>query len=52
MKVLLADRVVGHVVLGGPMLAKGSGEEHWRRATACFQKENILMWHNLVRDNA
>ena len=46
----LSDRVIGQIVLGGPMFAKGSGEEHWNKAMS-QRKESIMMWHKLVRES-
>ncbi len=44
------DRPLGQVVLGGPMLARGSGEEHWSKATAAAkQKDTVLRWHKVHR---
>ena len=44
-----ADHILGHVLLGGPMLARGSGEEHWKKVSF-FQKEVVLMWHRIRAD--
>ncbi len=35
------------------MLSRGSGEEHWRRATSAHgQKESVLRWHCLAASSA
>ncbi len=47
---LILDKPLGQVVMGGVMMAKGSGEEHWKK-TLFVQKNSIQMWHEVSMVN-
>ena len=48
---LSADRVLGTVVVGGFMFARGSGQDHWDEVKK-FRKQHIQKWHVLQESAA
>ncbi len=47
----LADRVLGHVCVGGFMFARGSGVDHWEEVKK-NQKIHIQRWHQLSSNSS
>jgi hypothetical protein len=45
--VSFTDKVVGLIVIGSVMFARGKGVEHWNEMLA-NQKEQISQWHTLT----
>ena len=45
--ILEKDHLIGSCILGGPMFARGKGEEHWQQCLK-YSKQHVEMWHPLV----